>query len=134
MFLKLFVNLSVVQPRPKHVILLNKNGVSCVYIGINFSSETEIAQATFMRFQSTRCCWKWSSMKDLPSVTILTLSLLMSYIYIYMYMELLVKPEILMSFIYGPTFGNAESRLFVFAAQCFNTEPLQSAFLCHICV
>jgi len=37
-------------------------------------------------------------------------------------------------FIYGPTFGNAESRLFVFAAQCFNTEPLQSAFLCHICL
>jgi hypothetical protein len=33
------------------------------------------------------------------------------------YMELLVKPEILTS--YGPTFGNAESRHFLFAAQCF---------------
>jgi hypothetical protein len=32
-------------------------------------------------------------------------------------MELLVKPEIFMSYIYGPTFGNAESRLFLFAAQ-----------------
>jgi hypothetical protein len=37
----------------------------------------------------------------------------------YIYMELLVKPEILTSYIYGPTFGNAESRLFLFAAQCF---------------
>jgi len=36
---------------------------------------------------------------------ILTLRLLMSYIY----MELLVKPEMLMSYIYGPTFGNAET-------------------------
>ena len=35
----------------------------------------------------------------------LTLRLLMSYIY----MELLVKPEILTSYIYGPTFGNAET-------------------------
>ena len=41
----------------------------------------------------------------------LTLRLLMSYIYIYIYiyMELLVKPEMLTSFIYGPTFGNAET-------------------------
>ena len=45
------------------------------------------------------------------------------YIYIYIYICM-----------YGPTFGNAESRLSVFAAQCFNTEPLQSVFLCHICV
>ena len=50
---------------------------------------------------------------------ILTLRLLMSYIYIYM--ELLVKPEILMLYIYRPTFGNTESHLFVFDAQCFNT-------------
>ena len=27
--------------------------------------------------------------------------------YIYIYMELLVKPEMLTSYIYGPTFGNA---------------------------
>jgi hypothetical protein len=38
-------------------------------------------------------------------------------------MELLVKPEILTSYIYiyiyiyGPSFGNAESRLFLFAAE-----------------
>ena len=30
------------------------------------------------------------------------------YIYIYIYMELL-KPEMLTSYIYGPTFGNAET-------------------------
>jgi hypothetical protein len=57
----------------------------------------------------------------------LTLSLLMSYIDIYM--ELLVKPEILTSYIYGPTIGNAESRLFLFAAQCFNTESMQKVIL-----
>jgi hypothetical protein len=60
----------------------------------------------------------------------LILSLLMSYIY----MELLVKQEILTSYIYGPAFGNAESRLFVSAAQCFNTESMQKVFLCHSCV
>jgi hypothetical protein len=49
------------------------------------------------------------------------------------YMELLVKPEILTSYIYGPTFGNAESRLFLFAAQCFNTESLQKVILWHSC-
>jgi hypothetical protein len=57
----------------------------------------------------------------------------MSYIYIYttVYMELLVKPEIVTSCVYGPTFGNAESRLFVFAAQCSNIESMQKVFLCH---
>jgi hypothetical protein len=30
--------------------------------------------------------------------------------------------------------GNAESRLFLFAAQCFNIESMQKVFLCHICV
>jgi hypothetical protein len=40
-------------------------------------------------------------------------------------MELLVKPEILTLCVYGPTFGNAEIRLFLFAAQCFNTESMQ---------
>jgi hypothetical protein len=40
-------------------------------------------------------------------------------------MELLVKPESLASSMYRPTFGNAESRLFLFAAQCFNIESMQ---------
>jgi hypothetical protein len=39
-----------------------------------------------------------------------------------------------MSYIYGLTFGNAESRLFPFAAQCFNIESMQKVFLCHSCV
>jgi hypothetical protein len=53
-------------------------------------------------------------------------------------MELLVKPETLTSYIYiyiyGPTFGNTESRLFLFAAQCFNTESMQKVILCQSCV
>jgi len=49
-------------------------------------------------------------------------------------MELLVKPEILTSYMCGPMFGNAESHFFLFAAQCFNTESMQSGFLCHSCV
>jgi hypothetical protein len=48
--------------------------------------------------------------------------------------ELLVKPENITSYIYSPTFGNAESRLFLFAAQCFNTESMQKVILWHICV
>jgi hypothetical protein len=37
-------------------------------------------------------------------------------------MELILEQEILTSYIYGPTFGNAESRLSLVAEQCFNTE------------
>jgi hypothetical protein len=43
-------------------------------------------------------------------------------------MALLVKPEILTSYIYGHTFGNPESRLFLFVAQCFNIESMQKVF------
>jgi hypothetical protein len=43
-------------------------------------------------------------------------------------MVLLEKPEILTSYIYGPTFGNAEIRLILFAAQCFNTESMQKVY------
>jgi hypothetical protein len=46
----------------------------------------------------------------------------------YIYMELLVKPEILTSYIYGPMFGRAENRLFLFAAQCFNTDSMQKCY------
>jgi hypothetical protein len=50
-------------------------------------------------------------------------------------MELLVKPEILTSYIYGPTFGNAEIHLFLFAAQCFNIESMQTFFpVAQLCV
>jgi hypothetical protein len=47
---------------------------------------------------------------------------------------IVVKPEILTSYVYGPTFGNADSRLFLFAAQCFNIELMQKVFLCRSCV
>jgi hypothetical protein len=46
-------------------------------------------------------------------------------------MELLVKLENLTSYIYVPTFGNAESRLFLFAAQYFKIESIQKVILCH---
>jgi hypothetical protein len=50
-------------------------------------------------------------------------------------MELLVKPEILTSYVYGPTFGNAESRLFLFAAQCFDTESNAESYpVAQLCV
>jgi hypothetical protein len=44
-------------------------------------------------------------------------------------MELLVKPEILTSYMYGPMFGNAESHLFLFAAQRFSSELMQKVIL-----
>jgi hypothetical protein len=44
------------------------------------------------------------------------------------YIELLVKPENLTSYRYGPTFGNAEIRLFLFDTQCFNTESMQKSY------
>jgi hypothetical protein len=49
-------------------------------------------------------------------------------------MELLAKTEMLTSYIHGPTFGNAESRLFLFAAQYFNSESMQKIILWHSCV
>jgi hypothetical protein len=49
-------------------------------------------------------------------------------------MELLVKLEILTSYMYGPKFSKAESRLFLFAAQCFNTEAMLKVILWHSCV
>jgi hypothetical protein len=42
--------------------------------------------------------------------------------------------SLLTSYIYGATFGNLESRLYLFAALCFNTESMQKVFLCHSCV
>jgi hypothetical protein len=60
----------------------------------------------------------------------LTLSLLMSHIY-----GVPCKARNFnFIYIYGSTFGNAESRLFLFAAQCFNTELMQKVFVYHSCV
>jgi hypothetical protein len=41
------------------------------------------------------------------------------------------KAEILTSNTYVLTFGNAESRLFLFAALCFNIESMQKVLLCY---
>jgi hypothetical protein len=57
-------------------------------------------------------------------------------------MELLVKPEILTSYIYiyiyiyiyGLTVGNSESRFFLFAAQRFNTDQCSSYPVAQLCV
>jgi hypothetical protein len=58
------------------------------------------------------------------------------YIYIYIYGApcKATNYNFIYTRIYRPTFGNAESRLFLFAAQCFNIESMQKAFLCHSCV
>jgi hypothetical protein len=49
-------------------------------------------------------------------------------------MELIIKPEILTSYICGPTFDNVKSRLFLFAAQMFqhliNAESYPVSQLC----
>jgi hypothetical protein len=45
-------------------------------------------------------------------------------------MELLVKPKILTLYIYGPTFGNAKTCLFLFSAQLFNSESFPVSQLC----
>jgi hypothetical protein len=60
----------------------------------------------------------------------LTLSLLMSYISGAPYKE----RNFNIVYIYRRAFGNAESRLFLFTAQCFNIESMQKVFLCHGCV
>jgi hypothetical protein len=36
--------------------------------------------------------------------------------------------------VYGPTFGNTERRLFLFAAQCFNIESMQKVILAQLFV
>jgi hypothetical protein len=61
--------------------------------------------------------------------TSLTLSLLM-----YIYGAACKAINFNVICIYGPTFGYAESHRFLFAAQCFNIEPMQKVFLCHSCV
>jgi len=60
----------------------------------------------FLLLYSVQICVQNTALL-LKSCAMLTLRLLMSYIYIYM--ELLVKPEMQTSYIYGPMFGNAET-------------------------
>jgi hypothetical protein len=49
-------------------------------------------------------------------------------------MEFHVKPEILTSYVYGSTFGNAESCLFLFAAQFQHSINAESFPVSQLCV
>jgi hypothetical protein len=62
----------------------------------------------------------------------LTLTVLMSYIYGAPCKARTFK--VVYIYIYGSTFGNAESSFFLFAAQCFNTESMQKIILWYSCV
>jgi hypothetical protein len=59
----------------------------------------------------------------------LTISLLM-----YIYGAPCKARNLNVVYIYGPTFGNAESSLFLFTAQCFNTEYAASYPVSQLCV
>ena len=63
----------------------------------------------------------------------LTLRLLMSYIYIYIYGAPSKARSANVVYIWTYVWQRLNS-LFLFAAQCFNTESMQRGFLCHICV
>ena len=61
----------------------------------------------------------------------LTFRLLMSYIYIYGAPSKARNANVIYIWTYIWQRWNS---LFLFAAQCFNTESMQRGFLCHICV
>ena len=63
----------------------------------------------------------------------LTLRLLMSYIYIYIYGAPSKARNATVVYIRTYVWQRWNS-LFLFAAQCFNTESMQRGFLCPICV
>ena len=72
-----------------------------------------------------KCCQTW----------LLTLRLLMSYIYIYIYIYGASSKARNANVVYIWTYvWQRWNSLFLFAAQCFNTESMQRGFLCHICV
>jgi hypothetical protein len=49
-------------------------------------------------------------------------------------MELLVKPEMFTSYIYGPAFGNAESRLFLLLHNVSTLINVESFSVPKLCV
>jgi hypothetical protein len=55
------------------------------------------------------------------------------YIYIYIYGARCKARNFNVVYIWTQ-FDSAESRLFLFVAQCFNIESMQKVFLCHSCV
>jgi hypothetical protein len=78
----------------------------------------------------SRCCCV--TLRSLPGPK--QLNPYLTNVVIHIYMNFLIKSEILTSYIYELTFGNAESCLCLFAAQCLNTESMQKVILCHSCV
>jgi hypothetical protein len=80
--------------------------------------------------RGTVACKHFASYQGYPNYRWdLTLSLLMSYIY-----GAPCKARNFNVYIYGPTFGNAENRIFLFAAKCFNTESMQKVISWYSCV
>jgi hypothetical protein len=56
-------------------------------------------------------------------------------LYIYVHICKARNFNVVYIYIYGPTFGNAESRLFLFAAKYFNTEINAESYpVAHLCV
>jgi hypothetical protein len=88
----------------------------------------EIWVPIFLKYWSLNLLKPYGPVKACNGIVLplpLTLSLIMSYI--------CGAPCKARNFnvVYGPTFENAESRLFLFAAQCFNTEFVQKVILWH---
>ena len=52
----------------------------------------------------------------------------------YIYMELLVKPEMLKPYIYGPTFGNAETVSFYLLHNVSTLNQCREVPVSHLCV
>jgi hypothetical protein len=98
--------------------------ISCHASGEIFA---ETNSSSLCVFAEWRYQWKETSYNLL---THLTLSQLMSYIYGAPCKARNVN--IVYIYIYGSTFGNAETRLFLFAVQCLNPESMQKVILWHI--
>ena len=116
------------------VIQLNKLcHVSLRIIRVQFSLVTCLrlpfqASVSFLLF--LHLCFTFSTASFALS---LTLRLLMSYIYIYIYGAPNKARKANVVYIWTYVWQRWNS-LFLFAAQCFNTESMQRGFLCHICV
>ena len=94
----------------------------CVWVPTSNDSK----QGYYVLFSSLLYLWNKSIL-----ITSLTLRLLMSYIYIYGAPSKARNTNVVYIWTYVWQRWNS---LFLFAAQCFNTESMQRGFLCHICV
>jgi hypothetical protein len=116
---------------PTRCTTVLNNAVVCeLYTCCTYHSGTELLPMQpklLTQMYKTRFCLTQSTDRPHYSSNRLTLSLLMSYIY-----GVLCKARNFnVLYIYGPTFGKAVSRLFLFVVLCFNTESMQKLFLCY---